>query len=260
MNERLKQVKDSWNKTADSAWYQSLRTDEKITVLVKEPASAFHPAVYELINKYIYDLHGKKVLLPSSGDNHAAFAFALLGADVTSTDISEKQLGYAQEIATRLGLGIRFVCDDTTRLSRIEDNSFDLVYTSNGTHTWIADIVTMYSNVHRILKPDGFSIMYDIHPFNRPFSGEPWKEPKIIKPYGETMPHCHWRVQDLVNAMTRAQLSIKEMEELQAVNASFWFSYEELIKQDAEKVATINNWAHNPMAALPAWISILAQK
>lgn len=260
MNERLKQVKDSWNKTADSAWYQSLRTDEKITALVKEPASAFHPAVYKLINKYIPDLQGKKVLLPSSGDNHAAFAFALLGADVTSADISEKQLGYAQEIATRLGLGIRFVCDDTTQLSKIEDNSFDLVYTSNGTHTWIADIVTMYANVYRVLKPDGFSIMYDIHPFNRPFSGEPWKEPKILKPYGETMPHCHWRVQDLVNAMTRAQLSIKEMEELQAVNASFWFSYDELIKQDAEEVATINIWTHNPMAALPAWISILAQK
>ena len=260
MNERLKQVKYSWNKTADSAWYQSLRTDEKITALVKEPASAFHPAVYKLINKYIPDLQGKKVLLPSSGDNHAAFAFALLGADVTSADISEKQLGYAQEIATRLGFDIRFVCDDTTQLSKIEDNSFDLVYTSNGTHTWIADIVTMYANVYRVLKPDGFSIMYDIHPFNRPFSGEPWKEPKIIKPYGETMPHCHWRVQDLVNAMTRAQLSIKEMEELQAVNASFWFSYDELIKQDAEEVATINNWAHNPMAALPAWVSILAQK
>ena len=25
MDERLKQVKDSWNETADSAWYQSLR-------------------------------------------------------------------------------------------------------------------------------------------------------------------------------------------------------------------------------------------
>lgn len=260
MNEWLKQVKDSWNETADSAWYQSLRTDEKITALVKEPANAFHPSVYKLINKCIPDLQGKKVLLPSSGDNHAAFAFALLGADVTSADISEKQLEYAQEIATRLNLSICFVCDDTTQLSNIEDNSFDLVYTSNGTHTWIADIVTMYTNIYRVLKPNGFSMMYDIHPFNRPFSGEPWKEPKIIKPYGETMPYCHWRVQDLVNAMIRAQLSIKEMEELQAVDSSFWFSYEELIKQDAEKVAKINNWIHNPMAALPAWISILAQK
>ena len=102
--------------------------------------------------------------------------------------------------------------------------------------------------------------MFDINPFNRPFTGEPWKQPKIIKPYEETMPNCHWRVQDLVNAMICAQLSIKEMEELKAVNASFWFSYEELIKQEKGILAKINNWEHNPMAALPAWISIVAQK
>ena len=74
------------------------------------------------------------------------------------------------------------------------------------------------------------------------------------------MPHCHWRVQDLVNAMTEAQLTIKEMQELQAVNASFWFSYDELLIQNTDEIEKINNWEYNPMAALPAWISIVAQK
>lgn len=260
MNEMLKQVKESWNKTADSEWYQSLRTEEKIAALVKEPESAFHPSVCQIVKKNFPDLRGKKVLLPSSGDNHAAFAFALWGANVTSADISERQLEHAQKIAAGLGLNIRFVCEDTTRLSQMEDNSFDLVYTSNGTHTWIAEIDTMYANIHRVLKPGAFSLMYDIHPFQRPFSGEPWKEPQIIKPYDETLPRCHWRVQDLVNAMAKAGLTVKEMAELPAVNASFWFSYEELVRQDAEQLAEINNWTHNPMAALPAWIAILAQK
>lgn len=260
MEEWLKQVKDNWNETADSDWYQSLRTDEKIEALVKEPTNAFHPCVVQLINKYMPHLQGKKVLLPSSGDNHAAFAFALLGAEVTSADISERQLELAQEIADKLNLRICFVCDDTAHLSKIEENCFDLVYTSNGTHTWIADIAAMYENIGRVLKPSGLSVMFDMYPFNRPFTGEPWKEPKIRKPYKEIMPHCHWRVQDLVNAMTGAKLCIKEMAELQAVNASFWFSYEELIKQDNEELAKINQWEHNPMAALPAWISIVAQK
>lgn len=260
MNDWLKQVKDRWNKTSDADWYQSLRTDEKIAELVKEPASAFHPAVYGLIKKYITDLHGRKVLLPSSGDNHAAFAFALMGAQVTSSDISERQLEHAQEIADKLSLDICFVCDDTMQLSNIEDNTYDLIYTSNGTHTWIKDLVSMYQNIYRVLKPAGLSIMYDIHPFNRPFTGEPWEAPQVIKSYQETMPHCHWRVQDLVNAMTEAQLTIKEMQELQAVNASFWFSYDELIKQNMDEIEKINNWEYNPMAALPAWISIVAQK
>lgn len=102
--------------------------------------------------------------------------------------------------------------------------------------------------------------MFDIHPFNRPFVGEPWKQPEIKKSYEEIMPNCHWRVQDLANAMIWARLSIREMKELQAVNASFWFSYEELIKQKKEELAEINNWEYNPMAALPAWISIVAQR
>lgn len=53
MNDWIKQVKDSWNETSDSDWYQLLRTDEKIAELIKEPVNAFHPAVYDLIKKYI---------------------------------------------------------------------------------------------------------------------------------------------------------------------------------------------------------------
>lgn len=130
MNDWLKQVKESWNETADSEWYQSLRTDKIVAKLVEKPKSVFHKSVYNLINKYIPDLYNKKVLLPSSGDNHAAFAFALLGADVTSADISEKQLEHAKVIADKLKLKINYVCDDTMQLSNIPDNSFDLVYTS----------------------------------------------------------------------------------------------------------------------------------
>jgi len=35
------------------------------------------------------ELKGKKICVPSSGDNHVVFAFALLGAKVTSCDIAE---------------------------------------------------------------------------------------------------------------------------------------------------------------------------
>ena len=189
MTDWLKQVKESWNETADSEWYQSLRKDDIIMKLVEKPTSVFHHSVYSLIGKYIPDLHNKRVLLPSSGDNHAAFAFALLGAEVTSADISEKQLEHAKVIAGKLKLKINFVCDDTTLLSNMPDNSFDLVYTSNGTHTWIADLPTMYKNIHRVLKADGFSIMYDVHPFNRPFCVSRGKSLKL-----SSLIHKHCRI------------------------------------------------------------------
>ena len=53
---------------------------------------------------------------------------------------------------------------------------------------------------------------------------------------------------------------VKEMAELEAVNASFWYTYDELIKQSSEKIQSINDWESNPMAALPAWITIISQK
>lgn len=260
MEDWLLQVKEDWNRTSDSAWYQSLRTEEKIKALVEVPEGAFHPAVYDFIQKYIPNLTGKKVLLPSSGDNHAAFAFALLGAQVTSADISERQLENAAVIAEKLGLTIEFVCENTMTLEKIRDEQFDLVYTSNGTHSWISDLEGMYGNISRVLKPGGYSIMFDMHPFQRPFTGEAWKEVKILKSYHDTLPSCHWRVQDLINAKIKSGLTIKEMAELPAVENSFWFTYEELIKQDEESLKEINNWEKNPMAALPAWVTIVSKK
>ena len=260
MDERLKQVKEQWNITADSQWYSSLRTDEKINQLVEQPDKAFHPQVYALLKKYLPDIKGKKILLPSSGDNHAAFAFALMGAEVTSADISERQLENAAEIAERLHLDIEFICDNTMELSNIKNDSYDLVYTSNGTHTWITDLNSMYQNICRVLKKDGYSIMYDIHPFTRPFSCEAWKAPQITKAYEDVLPSCHWRIQDLVNATAAAGLSVEEMAELQAVDASFWYTYDELVQQKPGDLANVNDWRFNPMAALPVWLSIVARK
>jgi hypothetical protein len=58
------------------------------------------------------DLEGKRVCVPASGDNTAVFAFHLLGARVTSTDISAEQLKNAQTIALEHGWGIEFICED----------------------------------------------------------------------------------------------------------------------------------------------------
>ncbi|MCI9445269.1 MAG: class I SAM-dependent methyltransferase [Oscillospiraceae bacterium] len=260
MEDWVKEVKTHWNSVADSDWYMSLRTDEKILRLRENPASAFHPVVFELIKKHVGEVSGRYILLPSSGDNHAAFAFAIMGAEVTSADISERQLDNAKMLADKMGLDIEFVCDNTMKLEHIKDSIYDLVYTSNGTLSWIGDLTEMYKNIHRVLKNQGYSFMYDVHPFNRPFSGEAWKEPQIIKSYHDVMPDIHWRVQDIVNANIAAGLSISELAELPAVDASFWFTYDELIKKSQNELANINDWRKNPMSALPAWLVLASKK
>jgi len=259
-NERLTRIKSYWNETSESEWYRSLRTEERIEAIRETPASAFHPAVFALMGKYLPDLKHLRVLLPSSGDNHAAFALTMLGAHVTSADISERQLENAAAIAARLGLDMEFICDDTMGLSRIDGGAYDLVYTSNGTLSWIFDLDAMHRGIFRVLKPGAYYVLYDMHPFNRPFSGEAWKEPRIVKAYGDVFPDLHWRLQDMVNSQLRSGLRLCEMAELPAADPSFWFPYEELRKKRRDELEGLNDWKRNPMAALPAWVALVSQK
>ena len=135
MEERELEVKRYWNEVSDSEWYRSLRTEERLDRLQKDPKTAFYPGVLELMAKHVGDFRGKKILLPSSGDNHAAFAFALMGAQVTSADISERQLENAGQISERWNLDIEYICDDTTRLSKFGDGTFELTATAKDAGT-----------------------------------------------------------------------------------------------------------------------------
>ncbi|MBQ5316456.1 MAG: class I SAM-dependent methyltransferase [Oscillospiraceae bacterium] len=260
MEEWEEEVRKHWDRVADSEWYKSLRTEERLDRLKKDPGTAFHPEMLSLLKKHMGSFAGKKILLPSSGDNHAAFAFALMGAKVTSADISERQLENAKVISDGWGLDIEYVCDNTMYLSQTKDASYDLVYTSNGTLTWIGDLNEMYRNISRVLKVGGYSAVYDMHPFNRPFAGEAWKAPEIRKSYYDVFPDLHWRVQDVINSIISAGLAISEMAELPATDASFWYTYDELKTKKQEETENINDWKSNPMAAIPAWLAVIARK
>ena len=257
---QLRRVEAFWDETSDSPWYRSLRTEEKLGALREQPESAFHPAVLAMIRRYLPDLKDRRVLLPSSGDNHVAFAFAWMGARVTSADISRRQLENAGALAEKLGLDIEFLRDDTMRLSRVPDQTFDLVYTSNGTLSWIFDLDSMDRSFFRVLKPGGCAVLYDVHPFQRPFSGEAWSPPRIVKSYQDVRPDLHWRVADILNAAANAGLRIREVAELPALDASFWFPYDQLRTKRPEDLEGLNDWRKNPLAALPAWFALLAQR
>lgn len=263
-NQHIKQIWNAWSDT----WYQQYRTEEAITSLIHNPASAFHPTTYSLIQQAYPDLHGKKVCVPSSGDNHAVFALHLLGAQVTSCDISERQLDNSAAIARKHGWDIEFLCEDTMSLSHIPSGEYDLVYTSNGVHIWIHDIHSMYHNIHRILKHDGAYILYDVHPFNRPFAGSTDKI-EVVKPYDATgpfiideVPRYTWRVQDLLNAMIVSGLSIKQLEEMNDEQGNFWIDDSKNEREGISKdqLDQMRNWKTNPLAALPQWLSVYAVK
>ncbi|MBN1667162.1 MAG: class I SAM-dependent methyltransferase [Anaerolineales bacterium] len=254
-----------WDVLAPS--WQSLRDQDQLwRKCSKQPELAFEGEALSLIHKFVGSLQGRQVLVIGSGDNYVAFALAGLGAQVTSSDISSRQLDVARQRAGQLGLKIEFVCADAANLEGIQDNTFDLVCSSNGLFVWIADPGQVFREVERVLKPGGFYIFYDIHPFMRP-----WKNLlsslEMEKPYSETGPfeeqdngitsyEFHWRLSDLFNPMFAAGLMLRQIAESPAKDARFWEGHAYTPGSDQ----SLLDWRVNPRAGLPVWLTVAACK
>jgi 2-polyprenyl-3-methyl-5-hydroxy-6-metoxy-1,4-benzoquinol methylase len=127
-------IRTLWNKSSDE-YYQKRNAPSVMHKLRDSPGMVFHQTVYSDIQDLLTEKHIKKVCVLGSGDNEAVFAFHFLGTEVTSVDISEKQIENARMIADKQGMNIRFVVSDILDLRSIANGGFDMVYTSNGVLT-----------------------------------------------------------------------------------------------------------------------------
>ena len=260
-------IKNHFNNKSDEYYKDSMEYYGEIRENHKR---AFPIMLYPLIEKYVGDLQGKKVCVPSSGDNVAAFGFTVLGAKVTSCDLSENQLKNAEIIEEKYGFkNIEFVCQDSMKLDKIKDGEYDLVYTSNGVHVWIDDLPAMYRNFNRILKPGGYNIFFETHPMSRPFDNTTY-EVKIKKlyedigPHGDDKPTYAWRTQDFVNAVVSAGFNIKEMQEFHSLREDLTaHNYLHILEEHKDNYkwhGDTFDWKINPWAALPQCLCLCSQK
>ena len=255
-----------WWDSRSHDYYATCDTPEIIAKIIHDPGCAFPRQTFELIQMHLGDLRGKRVCVPASGDNTAVFAFHLLGARVTSTDISSEQIKNAQAIAMKNGWDIEFICEDNLDFRKVKSTEYDLVYTSNGVGVWISDLEKMYRNFYRVLKDDGYYMMFETHPFDRPFDSNQEtitviKRYDDIGPFGE-VPNYHWRIEDFMNALISAGFLVKAMQELHSEVGSlsshnWWYKSCEEAETDHHKK---HDWRQNPWAALPQWLSICVQK
>jgi len=255
-------TQDMWNSRSDD-YFDDIQVG--IDMILDNPERAFPSLVWKMISTAFPDLRGRRVLVASSGDNIAAFGFHLLGADVTSCDFAERQLVNAKKIADMYGWNIRFLQQNSMYLEAIENEDYDLVYTSNGVHVWIPDLSEMYRNFNRVLKPGGQYIMFETHPFIRPFD-DSGSEIIIDKPYEDVGPFISnatefaWRIQDIFNALFDAGFNMRHMEEFHPERGDWddWF-----YNNEAEGLADAyrkHDWKQNPWAALPQWIGFSVVK
>jgi len=251
-----------WDANA-STWKALRERDGNWRRCPNEPELGFAGGALRLIRITCGDLTGKSACVIASGDNYAAFALAGLGAHVTSTDISQRQLDVARERAAELELDIQFVRTDAADLSPLKPESFDMVCSTNGLFVWIASPAAVMSAVHRVLKPGGFYIFYDIHPFQRP-----WKDQRIPiemeKPYWDVGPFAyedpsfefHWTMADFLNGAADAGPVLHKMLESPADDERFW----EGDSYEPGSQTCLMDWQQNPRAGLPVWLTLTLQK
>ena len=149
-------------------------------------------------------------------------------------------------------------------MSLIAQGEFDLAFSSNGFFVWIADLQAVFSEIHRILRPGGHYLFYDVHPFQRP-----WKDQvnpiEAAKPYWESGPFSdeeegsfefHWTLADVLNSLAASGFTLRRILESPAEDSRFWQDYSYLPGTDD----SLLDWNENPRAALPAWLTVASQR
>lgn len=99
-------------------------------------------------------LPGAKVLGLAAGGGQQMPIFAALGASCTVLDYSQRQIESERMVAEREGYEIQAIRADMTKPLPFEEESFDLIF-HPVSNCYIEDVMHVWRECHRILKPGG---------------------------------------------------------------------------------------------------------
>lgn len=116
------------------------------------------------ISRTLGELKGRTLLDVGCGLGEASVYFALLGAEVTATDISPGMCATAQRLAAANGVTIQTHVSAAEDLGLAADRRFDVIYTGNTLHH--VDIAATMPRLLRHLKPDGVFVSWDPVAYN----------------------------------------------------------------------------------------------
>lgn len=116
-------------------------------------------------------LKGKRVLGLASGGGQQMPIFAALGAECTVLDYSSRQLESERKVAEREGYAIEIVRADMTKPLPFGDADFDLIF-HPVSNCYIQDVVSVWRECARVLKPGGILMAGLDNGFNYLFEGD----------------------------------------------------------------------------------------
>lgn len=162
MEEYIKTNRELWQKltgvNATSAYYRLAQ--------FKQGENALH----ELEMGEVGSVDGKSLLHLQCHFGMDTLSWARLGAEATGVDFSPKAIDLARSLSEELKIPAKFICCDLYDLPAQLQGQFDVVFTSYGVLTWLADITRWARLAASYLKPGGVFYIVEFHPFAQVFS------------------------------------------------------------------------------------------
>lgn len=175
------------------------------------------------------DLRNKKILHLQCHIGKEAISMALEGAEVTAVDYSFKSIKIAKEIASKVGVDIKFIHSNIYDLLDILDSKFDIIYTSKGVLQWLYSLEKWAKIVSALLSNNGFFYIQEIHPLkyildddinNQRFNNQiPLKLNNFDYSKKEYLPknsayEYRWSLEEIISSITKAGMKIEFIHEI----------------------------------------------
>jgi len=225
------QNKRAWEYNAYDFWVKEAGPpEERARRILADP-----PGALRRYANYFNSFRGIRVANICGSCGKKAVPLAALGANVTVFDISEENSRYALELAAAAGVSVDYqICDvlklDLARYGR----SFDVVFFEGGVLHYFHDINQFMTIMHGLLKPGGYMICSDFHPFTKVMDALQLQQPTMsyfctdvfegemahARFYDEEtrkkFPKCSYRkytISEIINAVINAGFRIRKFEE-----------------------------------------------
>lgn len=150
-NEIIEKERDFHNK-----WASEVNVEE---IALEDFFEACTAPENRMIMKFLGDIKDKEILDLGCGLGESSVYLALKGAKVTACDASEGMLEVTKKLAEKRSVSLSFLQAYSDNLSKLADESFDIVYAANLLHH--VEIEKTLSEVKRVLKNNGIFVSWD---------------------------------------------------------------------------------------------------
>jgi len=112
-------------------------------------------------------MKGKDVIHLCCNNGVELMSIKNMGANrCVGVDISDAAISEASERSKKCNIDCEFIRSDVYELPEHLYNSFDVVQITSGCIGWMPDINLFFNTCRKVLRPEGFFLINEIHPFS----------------------------------------------------------------------------------------------